>query len=461
MEPLEYMAISEKQQAYQNKKNKLSNNLQQLAKNHRGIHLQKNTSNLFRNNNSEKKNKIDVRSFNQVIAVDPIGLTADIEGMTTFSTIVKETLKYHCLPLVVPELKSITIGGALSGVGIEASSFRYGFVHDGIIQFEVLTGNGKIIECTADNDHSDLFYAFPNSYGTLGYALKVRVKLISASPFVKLTHYRFTEATAFFSELERLCLANHTTGDLAFIEGVIFNPADFVLTTGEFVNEAPFISNYKYLRIYYKSLQKRKTDYLTTEDFIWRWDPDWFWCSRVFGMQNPVLRLLLGKWFLKSTVYWKIMRFMNKNPFVNYFYQRRQSSRETVIQDVLIPIGESRHFYDFFSKNIGIKPIWICPYMAYNKANRYDFFPTQPNQLYLDFGFWDSVQSNGTTGYYNRLIEKKVTELKGLKSLYSDAFYPEEEFWQIYDKHNYQTLKQKYDPEGVLNDLYKKCVLKF
>ena len=30
--------------------------------------------------------------------------------------------------------------------------------------------------------------------------------------------------------------------------------------------------------------------------------------------------------------------------------------------------------------------------------------------------------------------------------LYSDAYYTEEEFWKIYDKAAYDTLKQKYDP---------------
>ena len=36
------------------------------------------------------------------------------------------------MPAVVPQLKSITLGGAVAGVGIEATSFRYGLVHDTI-----------------------------------------------------------------------------------------------------------------------------------------------------------------------------------------------------------------------------------------------------------------------------------------------------------------------------------------
>ena len=28
-------------------------------------------------------------------------------------------------------------------------------------------------------------------------------------------------------------------------------------------------------------------DWLTVRDYIWRWDTDWFWCSRALGVQNP------------------------------------------------------------------------------------------------------------------------------------------------------------------------------
>ncbi len=36
-------------------------------------------------------------------------------------------------------------------------------------------------------------------------------------------------------------------------------------------------------------------------------------------------------------------------------------------------------------------------------------------------------------GFLNRRIERKVAELSGIKSLYSDSFYTEDEFWSIYD----------------------------
>jgi FAD/FMN-containing dehydrogenase len=64
------------------------------------------------------------------------------------------------------------------------------------------------------------------------------------------------------------------------------------------------------------------------------------------------------------------------------------------------------------------------------------------------------------TGYFNRKIEARVTELGGIKSLYSDSYYDEERFWELYDGECYRELKRKYDPDGRLRDLYQKCVLR-
>ena len=81
-------------------------------------------------------------------------------------------------------------------------------------------------------------------------------------------------------------------------------------------------------------------------------------------------------------------------------------------------------------------------------------------KLYVNFGFWGMLETKDKNGHYNRLIEKKVTALRGNKSLYSNAYYTESEFWSIYNKPLYHALKNKYDPENKLNTLYDKCVEK-
>ena len=71
-----------------------------------------------------------------------------------------------------------------------------------------------------------------------------------------------------------------------FVDGVWFREDESYLTIGRFVAEAPYTNDYTGQKIFYRSLQTRREDYLTTHDYLWRWDPDWFWCSRAFGAQN-------------------------------------------------------------------------------------------------------------------------------------------------------------------------------
>ncbi len=118
--------------------------------------------------------------------------TADVQGMTTYEHLVDATLPYGLMPLVVPELKTITLGGAITGLGIESSSFRNGMPHESVLELDILTGDGRVVTASREGDHSDLFFGFPNSYGTLGYALRARIELEPVRPYVHLRHVPFT-----------------------------------------------------------------------------------------------------------------------------------------------------------------------------------------------------------------------------------------------------------------------------
>jgi FAD/FMN-containing dehydrogenase len=426
--------------------------------NSKPISLYKKRSNLFRAGPQEtQKTTIDVTSFNQVLDIDPDTMLADIEAMTPYETIVQATLAQGLLPTVVPELKSITIGGAAAGLGIESSSFKYGLVHESIVEMELLLSDGQVLICRPDNEHKDLFYAFPNTYGTISYALRVKVQLIKAAKYVKLAHHRYISQSSYFDALNTLCYANQPPNSpIAYIDGTIFSKTEMVITTGEFVDTAPYVSNYKYMQIYYRSIQSRTEDFLSTEDYIWRWDADWFWCSDTFGMQNRILRFLFGKWMLSSIVYNSIMHFFHRHPSLGSLFGGNTRNQESVIQDVLIPLGTSSDFLDFLQENIQIYPIWICPIRSPSNSygRGFDFCPLNRDKLYLDFGFWGTAATNKEPGYYNREIEQKAVSLNGLKSLYSSSFYTPKEFWNIYDESRYKTLKSQYDPHGRLSTLY-------
>ena len=419
------------------------------------IGLGKRTSNLFRSR-SQAGHLIDVTDFHAVLSIDEQNLLAEVEGMTSFDDFTKETLKHGLLPAVVPELKSITVGGAVAGVAIESSSFKHGLVHETVTAMEVLTGSGDVISCSRNNQHSDLFFGFPNSYGTLGYALKLTVKLVRAKKYVELKHEKFSDAKQYFEAVKKACQRT----DLDFVDGTLFDEQDLYLTTARFVDSAPFVSKYTYMQIYYQSIPRKQVDYLSSYDYIWRWDTDWFWCSKNFGLQNPLLRAMARPW-LRSTAYWKIMGWNRKHQFTEKLLKMKGSDRqeESVIQDVQIPVERAPEFLGFFQNRIGIKPVWICP----TKPASPDSYPTYAldfGQLYVNFGFWDVVPlpAGETDGYFNRQVEQRVDALNGRKGLYSTVYYDEESFWQHYNGISYQALKKKYDPQGNLKNLYDKAV---
>ena len=97
--------------------------------------------------------------------------------MCTYEHLVDATLAHGLTPLVVPQLRTITLGGAVTGLGIESASWRNGLPHESVLEMDVLTGAGEVVTTDRDTRHPDLFRGFPNSYGTLGYATRLRIAL--------------------------------------------------------------------------------------------------------------------------------------------------------------------------------------------------------------------------------------------------------------------------------------------
>ena len=246
------------------------------------------------------------------------------------------------------------------------------------------------------------------------------------------------------------------------MDGVVFGRDEMVLSVGCFADRVPYISDYTYERIYYKSLRERTEDYLTTEGYLWRWDTDWFWCSKNLLAQNPIVRRLYGRQRLNSITYTKIMRWNSRWKLMHYINKLFGIHTESVIQDVEIPIERCEEFLAFYHDTVKFMPVWICPTRAYDKTARFDLYGLEPGKLYVNFGFWDVIRGREALpeGYYNRLVEQKVMAFGGVKSLYSDSYFTPEEFWRLYSKLAYDALRRKYDPAGRFRDLYAKCVLK-
>ncbi|GAA5097255.1 FAD-binding oxidoreductase [Nocardia iowensis] len=436
------------------------------------VRLAKKTSNLFRARAKNPAPGLDVSGLAEVIAVDPVAKTADVAGMTTYENLVAATLPYGLAPLVVPQLKTITLGGAVTGLGIESTSFRNGLPHESVLEMDILTGAGEIITATPDNEHADLFRGFPNSYGTLGYSVRLKIELEAVQPYVAMRHLRFHDLRELERTLATIVDEKSYDGErVDYLDGVVFTADESYLTLGRQTDEPGPVSDYTGMDIFYRSIQhdsaEPKRDRLTIHDYLWRWDTDWFWCSRAFGTQNPKIRRFWPKRYRRSSFYWKLIALDHKYHIADKLEARQGNPpRERVVQDIEVPVERTADFVEWFLREIPIEPIWLCPLRLRDTGapetseRTWPLYPLEPNRTYVNVGFWSAVPTvpGQREGAANRAIERTVTDFDGHKSLYSDSYYDKDEFAALYGGNIYTELKKRYDPDQRLLDLYSKAV---
>ena len=439
------------------------------------VRLAKRTSNLFRTRAVTSTPGLDLSALQGVVDVDPEARTARVGGLTTYEQLVDELLPHGFVPLVVPQLRTITIGGAVTGLGIEASSFRNGLPHESVLQMRILTGSGEVVTATPDGEHADLFRTFPNSYGSLGYALDLVIELEPALPYVGLRHVRFPSVEQLALVVDEVMATRAHAGErVDFMDGVVFSATECYLTLARWTDDLEGRvrpSDYTGDEIYYRSIQTRRRDLLTAHDYLWRWDTDWFWCSRAFGAQVPAVRRLWPRHLLRSDVYSRIVAFENRHRVVGRVDRLRgRPARERVVQDVEIPLDRTADFVAWFLRDVPIEPIWLCPIRLRPRSQGpvdgpaaeppWPLYPLRPDERYVNVGFWSTVPiaPGAADGDVNRAIERQVTELGGHKSLYSDAYYDEATFARLYGDAAYRLVKRVYDPTGRLPTLYEKAV---
>ena len=428
------------------------------------VRLAKKTSNLFRPRDAVSAPGLDVSGLGGVISVDPVAQTADVQGMCTYEDLVDATLPHGLIPYVVPQLRTITLGGAVTGLGIESTSFRSGLPHESVVEMDVFTGAGEVVTARPDNEHADLFRTFPNSYGSLGYATRLRIKLEPVKSHVALRHVRFADTSSLQEAIATITETREWAGErVDGIDGTVFEPGDYVLTLAQWVEPPQSVelveaSDYTGQDIYWRSVQERSTDLLTTHDYLWRWDTDWFWCSRAFGAQNKWLRRVWPASKRRSDVYQRLLRLDERFGIAAKLDRRAgRPERERVVQDIEVPVERLGEFLDWFDEHVGMRPVWLCPLRAHQAWTSY---PLEPGRTYVNVGFWGTVHvgPDAANSPRNRAIEAKVAELDGHKSLYSEAFYDRETFDRLYDGANLAAVKHRYDPDDRFSTLFDKAV---
>jgi FAD/FMN-containing dehydrogenase len=383
-------------------------------------------------------NKIDISDLNEIMEINKDDMTCIAEPGVTFINLVKATLKHGLVPIIVPELKMITIGGAVAGCSIESMSYKYGGFHDTCVEYEVITAKGDVINCTPDNGHNLLFQMLHGTFGTLGIISKLKFRLIPAKEFVRVTYKKYNNFNAYKSAIWQ----HYLQKGVDFMDGIIHSPKEYVLSTADFIEKAPYTHKYDWMRVYYKSTKVLKEDYLKTSDYFFRYDK---------GVTNITPKSFLGRLFFgKFLGSSEILRIAEK------LHRIIPSDKIPITIDVFIPFSQTGNFLDWYQKEINFFPLWCVPYKRvrdYEWINP-NFLYKIKDELFLDIAIY-GMKKDRNKNYY-KILEDELMNIGGFKTLISNNYYSESDFYEIFNKENYNIIKSKTDPDNIFRDLYTK-----
>ncbi len=385
---------------------------------------------------------IDLGDLDEILSIDREARVCVAEPGVTFEKLVRATLPLGLAPAVVPELRTITIGGAVSGCSLESMSFQYGGFHDTALAYEVITARGEVLECTPENEHALIFQMVHGGFGTLGVVSKLTFRLVPAEPFVHVLYEHHTTLTDYLAAIRRHASAR----DVDFMDGIIHGPRDLVLSVGRWASHAPYTHRYDWTRVYYESTRTRREDFLRAEDYFFRYD---------HGVTNVHPKSYLGRLFLG--------RFLGSERLLRLANRFRRvvlpRGAPTVTLDLFVPISRVPEYLAWHEAELGFFPLWCVPY---RRVRDYEWIAPETlagvdDDLFIDLAIYGMKQPEGRNVYAE--IEEELQRVQGLKTLISYNHYDEATFWRIFNKANYDRVKARTDPNNVLRDLYEKTCL--
>ncbi|CAL1145902.1 unnamed protein product [Cladocopium goreaui] len=424
----------------------------------------------------QKHGRLNIAKLSGVIDFDSATGVVRVGAKTDFKLLTRFLLPEEFIPPVVPEVDSVTVGGAIAGLVMESSSFRYGFLHNAVVAMDVLLANGTVVSCSR-TEHPELFAALPHSYGTLGYVLSASLQAVPAERDVLVT---VREHPSIKEAVDDMSVAMQEPS-VDFVDGLIFGQDRGMSITASMVpspsRRAAVVlpDDGRFVDILQKKLEERPAGQrdvsfvMSTFDYLYRWDCDIFWSTRrVDVLGKPDVRQFLGRAFLRSKILWHFgRRARDAKEFVSRLVWQLVGERgadvgfrpptERIIQDLGVRLDQVPSFAKGLEQH-GELPFWMCPVRVV--AGEQPLFPLPDVEHIMDVACFGAVPCGGLEDlYHNKGIDRWLAEFDGQKAFYSDVTFSREYLYQKYAGAKYDQLKAQLDPEGVLPHLFDKVLV--
>ncbi|OQV08675.1 FAD binding domain-containing protein [Cladophialophora immunda] len=436
---------------------------------------------------------VDISKLENVISVSSSKRTCLVEPNVPMDRLVAATLKHGLVPPVVPEFPGITVGGGFAGTAGESSSFKYGFFDKSVIWFEVVLADGKVVTASA-TERADLFYGMAGTFGTLGVITLFEMRLIPAKEFVELSYIR----VGGIERAQEVIKQVTKRGDADFLDGIMFAPEKGVILVGQLAErdeknkDLPVVTFTKpwdqwfYLHAEEKMNDTDATtplspspsspsasaprDLIPLTDYLFRYDRGAFWTGRFAYTYFCIPFTRTIRWLADYFMHTRIMY---------HALHRSGLYQRFIIQDMALPNKNIPEFSRWLDEELPhIYPRWLCPlkdgdsvsmnpHLRNRTSSNAESSPASDpdpkskegdgfDNALLNIGVWGETPPTTLHVTINRLIEAKLKSLGGMKWLYAQTFYTEDEFWAIYDKRWYDDLRTKYQADGHIPSVFEK-----
>ncbi|KAL2441625.1 Delta(24)-sterol reductase [Exophiala dermatitidis] len=429
---------------------------------------------------------VDISSLNHVISVSVSEQRCLVEPNVAMDALVAATLPLGLVPPVVPEFPGISVGGGYAGTAGESSSFKHGFFDQAVEWVEVVLANGEVVTASK-SERQDLFHGMPGTFGTLGVATLFEICLVPAKEFVEISYlpvHGIRHAQQVFEQVM-------VHGQADFLDGIMFAPESGVVMVGQFAerdekNEThPVVTFTKpwdqWFYLHAEDMMKQRQpgfdlpesgsdivkmiwnascrELVPVKDYLFRYDRGAFWMGRyAFSyFLTPFNRFF--RWLGDRCMHTRVMY---------HALHRSGLMQRFIIQDMALPNVHVAEFSNWLDGELpDIYPRWVCPLKTWvnGTGNMHPHVPASAGPhlddgTFLNIGVWGPTPRHMRQVMVNRCIEAKLKALHGMKWLYGQTFYTEDEFWSIYDRKWYDALRNKYHAQQLPN-VYEKVRTRF
>lgn len=126
---------------------------------------------------------------------------AVVDAGVRWIELLQETLVEGKSPPTLTDYIDLSIGGTASVGGIGGQAFRHGLQVDNFLEFEVVTGQGKLVTCSPTK-HKKLFHAVRAGLGQFAIIVRARVRLVDVPPMARMYHAFYDDVAAMTADQE-------------------------------------------------------------------------------------------------------------------------------------------------------------------------------------------------------------------------------------------------------------------